>query len=233
MGVQYIEARHSIIAWRNRWLNEVDKRIADKLYMLNLNLNTEIDNFSVKDIVFTDSFVEKTLDPITLKWKLDRLNSIVLEAEKDLASKSKKSVVANLVDNNLADQPLMDKVLDLAGATASTSVAIAAVPVTASLSVVSAGGIAGLFGATTIAAPIVLAGVVVVTAAGFLARNRIANVKSSQQQRLKETTNSRVYADIIFNKGGTALRQVLRKAIEQTAEGVLKELKYKELSHAA
>lgn len=227
MPIQYIEARYTTLAWRNHWLAEIDKGIEDELQGLYIDLNNKIEGFSIKDIVFTDSFIEKTIDPVILSWKLEQLNLIVSEAEKDLAKSSGKSIVASLVNNELGSQPLMSKVLDLAGATATTGLAIAAVPVTASLSVVSAGGVAGLLGATTIAAPVVLAGAVVVTAAGFLARSKIANLKSGHQERLKESINLRVYEDIIFNKAGTSLRQLLKGAVEQTAEVVLKDFKDK------
>lgn len=234
MSLQYIEARHAVIGWRNRWLAKIDDLFSDAVMCgFKSRLIFEIDMASLKNMMFTDDFVEKTLDPIILAWKLDKLNSIILEAEEDLASKSKKSVVANLVDNNLADQPLMGKILDIAGATASTGVAIAAVPVTASLSIASASGVVGFLGATTVAAPIVVTGAVVIAAAGFLARNRISNIKSSQQQRLKESIDLRLYEDVVFNKDGIALRQILRKAIEQTAGNILKELSYKGVNHAA
>lgn len=233
MPIKYIEARYTTLAWRNHWLAEIDKEIEGSLQNLYIVLNGKVEGFSVKDIVFTDSFIEKTIDPIILDWKLERLNLIVSEAEKDLSVSSGNSIVASLVSNELASQPLMSKVLNFAGVTATTGVAIAAVPVTASLSVVSAGGVAGLLGATTIAAPVVLAGAVVVTAAGFLARSKIANVKSSHQERLKKTINLRVYEDVVFNKAGTSLRQILRGAVEQTAEVVLKDFKDKVSNNAA
>ena len=230
MNIEYIEAHHTILAWQERWLIEIDRYMETELSKLQHELDAELDKLSVKDIIFTDSFIKEKLDPIISEWKKNTVNHIVPQSERDLPRAPEKFIGSHS-DNGMATPSLMDKLSGLASAIIPSGIAIAAVPTTVSLSSVSTVGVVDILGTTTISLPVVLAGAAVIGTAGYFAKDKITNLKSNQKQQLKEKITCNIYQDILFNKAETALRQMLRKTIEQTTESYLKELS--EVSHAA
>jgi hypothetical protein len=220
---------NAIRSWQQRWTKNVSERLQVEARDLQKILDTEIEAMSFRNAIFSKHFIRDKLQPIFVQWSEARAHQLIRDAEADLFKICEQSVprhsAASVLDTN---NSLVD-LKDIAGATLSSALAVAAIPtvVTFSTGTVSVGGVLGLLGVTTsvVVFKQLAIGVIALVILWYLASIRIRKIKTNRQARLKLQMQQQIKDKILYSKKKKSLNISLNLVIEETAKKLIGELK--------
>jgi hypothetical protein len=228
--LDYIEARKEILDWRDRWVDTIDKQLERESFHLIDKLNRSIDRLTYKDTLDLEKFIDSHLAPIFHRWTVQQSENLIDSAKEELKDEVRHIVKAGGLVHNLRNAKKNRAMADVTKAGLSTTATIAAIPAAISLSTstVSAGGLMGLLGATTmvVSAPVAIVGAGVVASLAALSGKRIKKIKENACSNLKTEIRDTVRAKVIYSGDRSSLRQHLQSKIEDSATMLLKELRH-------
>ena len=217
--------RQQLMAWQDHWVLELPVRWLGLYEATQPKLKQLLENMGMLDQVRQDSFREKTIQPF-IQAECERFRT-ALAQEIQVALNQLQLSAAFSSGNTLSygvDSPNGLDAGQLARAGLPMVAASAAVPIALKAGVVSAGGLLGLFGATTIAWPVVVGGVVV---ASGLSAAGIINTKQALQSRKDNFAASvvqQLYATAVYAPNGQSCAQHMQADVVQLAQGLLNNL---------
>ncbi|MCY1368242.1 hypothetical protein D9M69_552100 [compost metagenome] len=217
-----------MLDWRDKWRQHIDAQLNAEVVEVSQRIDAAITGMAATDLVRSKRFINTHLQPILARWIRVQSETLIRAAERDLLALNQHVLQVHAVETSLESELATRKLLDVAKAVLSTTGALASIPMALSLSTtsVSVGGILGLLGVTTtvVSAPAAIVGAAVVMTTGYVARDQIKKVKSNTQERLRLTLAAQIQENVLFNRKGTALSQILQRAIETSASSLIKEL---------
>ncbi|MNF79591.1 hypothetical protein D3C84_618050 [compost metagenome] len=221
--------RKAILGWRERWTKNVGERLqADSLDLLRV-LDDEIEAMSFRNAIFSKRYIRNKLQPIFVSWSKSMASELISDAEADLLKICQQSVPRHSAYTSLDAHDSVDDLKDMAGATLSSAMALAAIPavVTFSTATVSVGGILGFLGVT---ASVILfkqlaLGFFALAFLWSLATFRVQKIKTNCQARLKHQMQQQIKYKILYCKKNKSLNLTLNELIEETANKLIGELK--------
>jgi hypothetical protein len=195
------DLRRAILDWRDSHCELIELRLMNRLQALFSKIDQEIANASVKEFFFRrKKFLEERLEPIFHKWVEDEVTTLLAEAERDLQNITARSVRSNQKRSTLRPSEDHGHYLDAATSVATVFTGLAAIPTVAAISVVSAGGILGLLGVTTISWPILLTGGTISVGLLALGGNRTANIRARATKRYEHKVREFITTEVMGNR---------------------------------
>lgn len=221
--------RKAILSWRERWTKNFGERLqTDSLDLLRV-LDDEIEAMNFRNALFSKRFIRNKLQPIFLSWSKSKASELISDAEADLLKICQQSVPRHSTSTSLDAHDSVDDLKDIAGATLSSAMALAAIPtvVTFSTATISVGGILGFLGVT---ASVFLfkqlaLGIFALVLLWSLATFRIRKIKTNRQARLKHQMQQQIKYKILYSKKNKSLNLTLNELIEETANKLIGELR--------
>jgi len=144
------DIRRSVLDWRDKYTEIIELHLVKKLHVLSISIDKQTQKMSLRDLFSQKRYSKKFIDPIYKDWLRREVSYIIDLSKKDLTAILDHDLHFNEQGNELKHRKSSNNYTDAAISIAATGAGLAAIPVAASLSVVSAGGIAGLFGATAV-----------------------------------------------------------------------------------
>ncbi len=222
-------ARKAILDWRGRWTKNICESLQQDSSELKKMLDAKIDAMSFKEAILSKLFVRKTLQPIFVSWSENKAQELISAAQTDLLTTCEQSLHFKGASCALDENSSLEDIKDIAGASLSSAMAVAAIPtvVTFSTATVSAGGFLGLIGMTTsvIVMPYLILGICSLLLLFHLAGSRIQKIKTNRQVRLKEQMQGQIYKKILYGAKHKSLTLSLTEAVDETANKLIGELK--------
>lgn len=222
--VQYTnrDKRRKVLEWRDEYMAEMENSIKMKVPSLEDSVRKACSQMSKSDVSQIEEHYKNTIQPMFDIWIENTGKSLIESAIQDLpltTVTSENHQGTKGIFHNSENIPIK---IDNHTGKAATVLGFAAVPITASMATVSAGGIAGLLGATVIAWPVVVAGALI--GGGLLIfGNKWERKRSEYEKKLLDRVQ-----EIIFkgSEGKKSFLQILEQSIDDIASKVLKETKW-------
>lgn len=224
--IDNIQFHREILDWRDKHYELARHHLSRELSVLYSALDAEIDKMEMADFVLHGSaYTKEHLQPHYKEWVGREVKNIIEESEADL-----RATYRCLAHQFQANNSALAYGDDSASTKEITAIALAgcgalvAIPTFASWSVVSAGGIAGFFGATVISWPVVIAGVAL--GGGMLAfgGSKAANLKTTVANSVKKNLRRTINKQVLGNEDQTSVCQRLHRHFDDVSDAILKEL---------
>lgn len=228
--IDQLKMRRDILDWRDKYLVLVESHFEEHLPGLLKEVDMEIERLANRGLTLSifEKRVRRRVDQLFTSWGNGQVEDILAQAQSDLSTRMTVHQKLSHDEQYLGVHPSYDDTNDTVLSIASISAGAVAIPAVASMSTVSAGGIAGLFGATVIAWPVVLVGgAIALGLMGFGANKQRNQVKvGAAAETFKTSCRVMIRKQVLCNKAAKAsLCGRLQKYIEQTADALLKEIK--------
>lgn len=229
VAVQYTnrDKRRKLLEWRDRHMAEMENSIKMEVSSLEDSVRKACSQMNKNDVGQIEEHYKNTIQPMFDIWITNTGKSLIESAIQDLplaAVTSGSHHTAKSVVQNSENTPI--KIDNYAGK-AATALGVVSVPITASLATVSAGGIAGLLGATVIAWPVVAAGALI--GGGLLLFNKWERKRSEYEKKLLDRIQAIAFKGlegVEGSEGKKSLLQTLEQSIDDIASKLLKETKW-------
>lgn len=226
VSVQYTnrDKRRKLLDWRDRHMAEMENAIQVEVSSLEDSVRKACSQMNKNDVGQIEKHYKNIIQPMFDLWIENTEKSLIESAIRDLplaTVTSESHHKAKSVARDSGNIPV--KIDNYAGKTA-TALGVVSVPITASLATVSAGGIAGLLGATVIAWPVVAAGALI--GGGLLLFNSWERKRSEYEKKLLDRIQAIVFKGlegIEGSEGKKSLLQILEQSIDDIASKLLKE----------
>lgn len=222
---QYFERKKEIHAWRDYYEIAVFKTLKNEAPLLKLRLRTLVQNAKHRELFLRRrKWVFATVHPAIRDWAEQQAIAILEPASKEALAILRARGDVKHSERSVATDKMFDQLTDLASALGPMAGAILVIPKTISASVVSAGGLIGLFGATTIAWPIAIGGGLLIAISVVFGGYRLASLRQHANERiyrsLSQTVDSQVFKT---SEKEPCLCEKLQEIIRETARQQLKE----------
>ncbi|PLW68446.1 hypothetical protein [Pseudohalioglobus lutimaris] len=221
-----LDLRRAILDWRDKHIEKVELHLGRELTTLFNSIDAQLEQLSARELILDGKNIgKKHIEPIYLEWVEREVQELINDAGKDLSSIFTHALsfqkLATSFDHNENSKPYLDATL----AAGATGAGLAAIPVFASLSSVSAGGLLGMIGATAVSWPVMLAGVATAGALVSFGGYKAANLKSKAVSRYRDTSRKFITQQILGDRAATnSIRKNLQAHISEAATTILKEI---------
>lgn len=226
--IEKLYLRRQILDWRDKWLTQIPSQLEQRLPGLLRVLDTRIESIPFNATFKTQSFAEKQLQPVYVRWAEANAAEIMAAAERELQRIYQQTLgFDNGVSAWSARETSAKNAVGLGLATGTAGAAFIGIPVVASFSVQSAGYGLGLLGVTAISWPIALAGAAIVGTMAVFGGSKLWKYKDNAIRELKDSTNEFVRLSVLAPSAKPpSLCISLQGGIRQTSTQLLEALKH-------
>jgi hypothetical protein len=221
-----IEIRRSILDWRDRQFEQMDKALRADLDEFFLAVDAFLETMSVKDLFRQRAFVKKNIEPGFAAWIESETSNLLERAKEDLVGSFQKHY-ASYVDENadLQSDDLSRSYIEAVFAASAIGAGIALVPVFSGMAVVSSGGLLGLLGYTSISFPVVAVGIATVGGLLALGGYRGVRIKRRVIERLRKSLRTSISLQVIGPiANGTSVLERLQGLVHESTEKMISEI---------
>jgi hypothetical protein len=216
--------RRKMLDWRDKHYEEIELHLSMNLPKLMKVIDAELEKLSVIEstVKMKSSSAEK-IQPVIEKWIDQESELLIKRANSELSD-----IYGEIIEYQKSNAGLeFDADVSYGGevsvAAAASLSGVALIPVVTSASVISTGGLLGLFGATTISLPIVAVGTIAVGAALALGGHRFLSLKERAQAGYRENIEASI-EDFVLSRGKDkerGLTHQLQSEIKRTCNKIL------------
>lgn len=227
-ALEILEMRKAIKKWRDHWTGHISKDLDASTAGLKALLFSEVDKVKFVDAIRIKRYIARKLQPLLLEWCRQKEEDLLRAAEDDLRDRLKRAADFSDKKGEMEIRLNRGMLLDLAGTTLAGSASVATIPAIISFSTatVSAGGIAGFFGATT-TVPIIAnlaIGLIVLALMSLITFWRSSKVMANLHARLRTQIERQINERVVYSKEQPSLAMQLIAKIEDTSKNLLGEL---------
>lgn len=228
--IDRLKMRRDILDWRDKYLVLVESHFEKHLSGLLKKVDMEIERLANRGLTLRifEKRVWSNTDRLFTSWGNAQVEAILAQAQSDLSTRMTVHQKLSHNEQYLGVHPSYDDSNDTVLSVASISAGAVAIPAVASMSTVSAGGIAGFFGATVIAWPVVLVGgAIALGLMRFGAMKQRNQVKvGAAAEAFKTRYRVMIRKQVLCNKASKAsMCGHLQMYIDQTANTLLEDIK--------
>jgi len=222
-----LDKRRQVLDWRDQHMASVEPRLQELIETLFDSVRKLCREMSKEDLAKVGVHYQKHIQPMCDVWISTTGQRLIEAAIKDLPVTVTTSGTPAPVDGILSRSEDVSINTDSRSAKAAIGLGIAAAPITASMATVSAGGIAGLLGATVIAWPVVAAGALVGGGLLLFGGKSLANKREREISEYESKVLGLIHR-IVFDRSEErkSLVLILEQSIDDIAERTLKEAKW-------
>lgn len=218
-----IDTRRAILDWRDQFTEEAELQFRTELSQLLNTLDKVMQNASVRELL-GKKYAKEYLDPLCLEWQEREVGRFLQRLES-----AQKSLLITEIKFSQREMAVLDdassgSALSLLLPTAATGIGVAALPSAGAASLVSAGGVLGFFGVTTISWPILLSGLAVSAALISTGVVNGAKVKDKLREKIRNRVEEHMTLQVLGDGSGTSLVENIQKYIEDVASDALARL---------
>ncbi|GAB2518649.1 hypothetical protein [Microbulbifer agarilyticus] len=215
-----IDVRRAILDWRDQYTEEAELQLRSEFMQLVKTFESVMEQASIRDLL-DKNFSKDHLESLYLDWQEREVNRFLQRAEKGM----KSILVTQLRFSDQEAAAFEDSssggVFDLLLPTAAAGIGVAALPSVGAASMVSAGGLLGVFGVTTISWPILLSGLAVSTALVSTGVIKGAKLKDKLRERIRNRVEQQLTIQILGDGNGSSLVENIQKYVHDVAEDAL------------
>jgi hypothetical protein len=221
-----LDLRRAVLDWRDKHIEKVELHLGRELTTLFNSIDVQLEQLSARELIFDSKNIGGNhIEPIYLEWAEREVQELIDDARKDLSSIFTHALsfqkLETSFDQNENSKPYLDATL----AASATGAGLAAIPVFASLSSVSAGGLLGMIGATAVSWPVMLAGVATVGALVSFGGYKAANLKSKTVSKYRDTSRKFITQQVIGDREArNSISKNLQAFISEAATKILEEI---------
>jgi hypothetical protein len=177
------------------------------------------------ELVHQRQFTSEKIEPVYERWLEIEIAEITQIAKKDLEGVRSLALDSSVSPGAFDQRVDMNTIGNAVMSAAALSSAAAAVPVFTSMSVVSAGGVLGLLGATTISAPIVAAGIATTGLLASVGVYKGTHLKRNATEAYRKAMHKSVQERLLGHRhDGSSVREQLQQGIMNSAASLLEEI---------
>lgn len=227
--VQYtnLDKRREVLEWRDRHMAEMKASLEREISSLTDSVRRACSQMSKSDVSQIGEHYQKTIQPMCDLWIANTGKNLIEAAIRDFPLTTATSENYHGAESVFRNSENISVNKDGRTAKAAIAAGITAVPITASMATMSAGGIAGLLGATVIAWPVVAAGALIGGGLLLFGGKSLAykweREKSEYETKLLGLVQEGVLGRTNDRK---SLLQMLEQSIDDIASKALKETKW-------
>lgn len=218
--------RKEILNWRDKHTEAVDAHLKRELVFLFNAIDKEIDEVPFREVLrVRQSWAKEHIEPLFRQWVEREAGHLISDAQKDLRAicdhiyEYKKAIPALDHGKGLGQSP------EATMAAAGIGGGLLAIPVFASMATVSAGGLLGVIGLTTISWPIAVAGFAVVGGLLAFGGQKAAGLKDSAKNRYRRKIQESITRQVLgADDFSDSIRQRLHNYIVKTASAARREV---------
>ncbi|WOX05958.1 hypothetical protein [Microbulbifer pacificus] len=214
-----IDVRRAILDWRDQFTEDAELQFRSEFSQLLNTFDTVMNEASIRELL-NKKFAKAHLEPLYLEWQEREVKRFLLRAEKG----QKSTLVTQLRFSSQEVAAFDDSssgILNLLLPTAATGIGVAAVPSVGAASVVSAGGLLGVFGVTTISWPILLSGLAISTVLVSTGVIKGAKLKDKLREKIRNRVGQQLTLQFLGDGAGSSLVENLQKYIHDVANDAL------------
>lgn len=222
-----LDKRREVLEWRDKHMAEIEIRLQKEISSLMDSVRQACSQMRKSDLSQIEAHYQNTIQPICNRWISSTEKTFVDAAIKDFPLTTSTSTTLYGVEGVMRRSENMSISTDSRVAKVAIAASVSAVPITASMATVSAGGLAGLFGVTVIAWPVVAAGAII--GGGLLLFGGKSLAGKAQKEKINyETKLLDLVRECILGRSeyGNSLLLILQQRIEDIASKALKETKW-------
>ena len=217
-----LQLRRQILDWRDKHYINIYRYLSAELAFLFESIDEVLDEFTISDTFKSEAFFKTRIEPIYDQWVQQESDKLLNDAEQEL-----NQIIQHVIERD-NDPTILQYQNDTATegdavtAGLSTVAGLIATVFTASSATVSAGGLAGLLGATVISWPVVLVGGSVAVILSYFGGKESMNIMDAKNQ-LRQSTQEIIRKRVIYNKEKDAVCQLLQNRIFEVSNTLIKE----------
>ena len=220
-----LDLRHAILDWRDKHLENVELHLTRELPSLYSALDEQTDKMSIIDIFKQKEYGKEHLEPIYREWVEREVTHLVNVAQKDLSTVFASALEFAGQGAAMDYEESSGHYTDAAIAVLATGIGLAAIPEVAAISVVTAGGILGVFGATTVVWPVLAIGAAAIGGLLVLGGYKATALKSSAISRYRIAVRKAIEQAVLGRcSEKDSICERLQSYIGNTAEKILLEI---------
>lgn len=223
-----LNLRRNVLDWRDKHTANIEMHLRREVPTLMNLIDVELDKLDILESTFKIRKVtDLTILPLIKSWASTESNCLLDEARSELLAIYEFSLGPIKHEENIEIENSKDHIFDAITASSIGILGISVIPLITSASVISAGGLAGLFGATVLSLPILGAGVLFVSLSLAFSGHRMIGLKERALKRYR----SHLYKSIKGSIVGSAewkypsLCHQLQNLISTSSDDIISEIK--------
>jgi hypothetical protein len=218
-----LQLRRQILDWRDKHYLSIYRYLSAELAFLFESIDEVLNEFTISDTFKSEAFFKTRIEPIFDQWVQQESEKLLNDAEQEL-----NQIIQHVIERDndptvLQYQNNTATLGDALSAGLKTVAGLIATAFTATSATVSAGGVAGLLGATVISWPVVLVGGSLAFGLSYLGIGKSMNIMDAKNQ-LRQSTQDTITKRVIYNKDKNAVCQLLQNRIFEVSNTLIKEL---------
>lgn len=222
-----LDKRRKVLEWRDRHMAEMKNSLEREVSSLTDSVRKACSQMSKSDLSQNGEHYQKTIQPMCDLWISTTGKSLIEVAIRDFPISTATSENYHGADSVFRKSENISISTDNRTGKAAIAMGITAVPITASMATVSAGGIAGLLGATVIAWPVVAAGALIGGGLLLFGSKSLASKWEREKSEYETKLLGLVQEGVLGrSEDRKSLLQILEQSIDDIASKALKETKW-------
>jgi len=222
-----IVLHRKVIDWRDKHITQIELHLMRQLPLLMTRIDRELEQLSTYDSTSGMKKVnQKIIQPLFNRWVEQQHGVLLKNAQAELQTIHDTVLlqlgVCSDIDTLINQTHVRDSFV---GAAFGVS-GIALIPVVSSASIVSAGGVLGLVGVTTLSFPIAAVGGLAVLSLFVLGGNKVSSIKRNAQLKYRQDIGQKI-DEFVFSKGNQNTKGLsfsLQSHITAASNNILKGL---------
>lgn len=218
-----LQLRRQILDWRDKHYLGIYRYLSAELAFLFESIDEVLNEFTISDTFKSEAFFKTRIEPIFDQWVQQESEKLLNDAEQEL-----NQIIQHVIERDndptvLQYQNNTATPGDALSAGLKTVAGLIATAFTATSATVSAGGVAGLLGATVISWPVVLVGGSLALGLSYFGIGKSMNIMDAKNQ-LRQSTQDTIRKRVIYNKDENSVCQLLQNRIFEVSNTLIKEL---------
>jgi len=220
--------RREILEWRDKHHIAIDLHLCRELPVIMRQIEVEFNKMNVfQSTIGIRKASRELIQPKFEEWLDSESIKLLDDAQKELRSIHDVLVQQSNTGSNIDAEPGFGHISDAVSGLALGLGGFALIAPISSASVVSAGGLMGVLGVTTVSIPFLAAGILLIVSLLALGGHRFATLKHRAQKSYREKVEARM-EDFVLSRNRhefDGLSRRLQNFISQACEDALKEMK--------
>lgn len=224
----YPQLRSQVLAWKDRHTAKVEMHLMRELITLKSAIDVKLESLSLLDgTIKVRKITKEIVHPLYEEWLNRESSYLIKQAQAELLSIRDFAIeqVGNMEE--IEGVGSSNYIFDVFSATTLGVIGLATIPAVTSSAVVSAGGLLGLFGVTTLNLPLLVTGLGIATIFISVGGMRMSGVKrraiERYRKKLHKAIDKTVFGDVEDNTH--SLCGQLQNVIEQACNEILREIR--------
>ena len=223
-----LNLRRNILDWKDKHTSKIEMQLRSELPILMNAIDVELNKLSIiQSTIKIKRITDQIIQPLFQKWVSTQSDNLLEKARSELLSIHHLNLGQLNSGEKINIQNSNAHVLDAITATSASACGVAVIPIFTSASIVSTGGLMGLFGATVISLPVLGTGLLISSIALTIGGIRMSGVKKRAIKRYRSRLQAFISGAVLGDKEkrNSCLNDQLQNIIFTACNDILCEIK--------